>query len=235
MVLALPSLVIAAAEAAPASGSHSQAQWYEKLQSMANQTDTLSDGSDANFSAQRAEFLVREQQARFLAFIAAAKQAQEKAAQEQQQAQLAAQQSAFYRGLQEIAQRPHYALPDSGVLTQGYGGANGHPGIDIAGPYGSPILAAADGVVAFAGQQSGYGNFIEIQQSDGTYTAYGHLSSIGVSVGEQVSAGQQIGLEGSTGESTGPHLHFEVRLGLNGPTENPLAWLNARGIEVAGQ
>jgi murein DD-endopeptidase MepM/ murein hydrolase activator NlpD len=220
-VLALPAAALVAVEAAPGfgatSGNHGNGALYTKLQHMAATAATDSDQSDTNFTAQRAEFLIWEQRAQFQAFVTQAR---------------AKQQAAFYRA---VAQRPHAALPDSGVLTQGYGGAYGHPGIDLAGPYGSPISAAADGVVVFAGQQSGYGNFIEIQDADGSYTAYGHLSSIGVSDGEQVSAGQQIGLEGSTGESTGPHLHFEVRTGLNGPTEDPLAWLNARGITVAGQ
>jgi murein DD-endopeptidase MepM/ murein hydrolase activator NlpD len=222
-LLALPSIAVVAAEAAPVAGpvtaDHSNARWYAKLQRVAAHAITDSDDSDTNFTAHRAEFLVWEQRAKFTAYV---------------QAQVRAEQVAFYRGLQELAQR-RYALPDSGTLTQGYGGRWGHPGIDIAGPYGSPVLAAANGVVAFAGQQSGYGNFIEIKESDGTYTAYGHLASIGVSVGQRVHAGQQIGQEGSTGESTGPHLHFEVRLGLNGPTEDPLAWLNAHGIQLAGR
>jgi murein DD-endopeptidase MepM/ murein hydrolase activator NlpD len=225
-------VAVVAAEAAPVSGATSgnsgTTRLYAKLQRMAASAATDSDGSDTNFTARRAEFLIWEQAAQFQNFVKAVQAKQE----EERQAELAAQQAAFYR---KLAERPRYALPDSGVLTQGYGGANGHPGIDIAGPYGSPILAAADGVVVFAGQQSGYGNFIEIKDSDGTYTAYGHLSSIGVSVGQSVSAGQQIGLEGSTGESTGPHLHFEVRTAMNGATEDPLAWLNARGITVAGQ
>jgi murein DD-endopeptidase MepM/ murein hydrolase activator NlpD len=221
-VLALPTVAVAASEATPVSGlsasRQTDSQLYAKLRRVAATTNTDSKDSDNNFSARRAEFLVWEQRAQFTAFI---------------NGQVHAKQVAFYRGLQELARRPHYALPDSGVLTQGYGGPGGHPGIDLAAPYGSPVLAAADGVVAFAGQQSGYGNFIEIQGSDGTFTAYGHLAVIGVSVGQQVKAGQQIGQEGSTGESTGPHLHFEVRLGLNGPKEDPLAWLNAHGVQLA--
>lgn len=214
-------MAVVAAEAAPVSGATSggtsNARLYAKLQRMAATSTTDSSDSDTNFTARRTEFLIWDQDAKFLNFV---------------KARQAAAQAAFYKA---IASRPPYALPDSGVLTQGYGGPGGHPGIDIAGPYGSPILAAAGGTVVFAGQESGYGNFIEIHDSDGTYTAYGHLSSIGVSVGQAVGAGQPIGQEGSTGESTGPHLHFEVRTGLNGPTEDPLAWLNARGITVAGQ
>jgi murein DD-endopeptidase MepM/ murein hydrolase activator NlpD len=221
-------VAVVAAEAAPVSGATSgggsTARLYAKLERMAATSTTDSSVSDTNFTARRAEFLIWDQHAKFINFV--------KATQAKEQAERAALQAAFYKA---IASRPPYALPDSGVLTQGYGGPGGHPGIDFAGPYGSPILAAANGTVVFAGQQSGYGNFIEIQESDSTYTAYGHLSSIGVSVGQQVGAGQQIGQEGSTGESTGPHLHFEVRTGLNGPTEDPLAWLNARGITVSGQ
>ena len=223
-------MAVVAAEASPiagrSGGSHGDARCTPRFRTwqQPHATDRV---TPTQISRPSGHSYCSGRSATFLAFLRAAKKSKEQAARTAQ--------SAFYRGLQELAKKPHYALPDSGVLTQGYGGAGGHPGIDIAGPYGSPVLAAANGVVAFAGQQSGYGNFIEIRQPDGAYTAYGHLSSIGVTVGQQVFAGQQIGQEGSTGESTGPHLHFELRLGLNGPTEDPLAWLNARGITVAGQ
>lgn len=88
-----------------------------------------------------------------------------------------------------------------------------HQGIDIAGPIGSPILAAAAGTVEFAGWTSGgYGNLIEIRHADGSLTRYAHLDRVGVQLGDRVTQGQVIGAMGSTGRSTGPHLHFEVHL-----------------------
>ena len=100
-----------------------------------------------------------------------------------------------------------------------------HAGIDFKGPIGSPIYAAADGRVTFAGQKSGYGNAIEITHANGLLTRYAHLSRIGVRVGQQVTAGTTIGGLGSTGRSTGPHLHFEVR--INDRAVNPRPFLEA--------
>jgi murein DD-endopeptidase MepM/ murein hydrolase activator NlpD len=98
-----------------------------------------------------------------------------------------------------------------------------HPGIDIAVPTGTPIHAAASGRVAIAGWVGGYGNYTCIQHSASLSSCYGHQSSIQVSVGQSVSQGQVIGLSGSTGNSTGPHLHFEVR--INGSVVNPMNYL----------
>lgn len=100
-----------------------------------------------------------------------------------------------------------------------------HAGIDFKGPIGSPIFAAADGRVTFAGQKSGYGNAIEITHGNGMLTRYAHLSRIGVTVGQQVAAGATIGGLGNTGRSTGPHLHFEVR--INDRAINPRPFLEA--------
>jgi len=100
-----------------------------------------------------------------------------------------------------------------------------HAGIDFKGAIGSPIFAAADGQVSFAGQKSGYGNAIEITHGNGMLTRYAHLSRIGVKVGQQVAAGATIGGLGSTGRSTGPHLHFEVR--INDRAVNPRPFLEA--------
>jgi murein DD-endopeptidase MepM/ murein hydrolase activator NlpD len=100
-----------------------------------------------------------------------------------------------------------------------------HSGIDFKGPTGTPILAAADGRITSAGVQSGYGNCIEITHANGLVTRYAHLSGFDVSVGQQVRRGVQIGRMGSTGRSTGSHLHFEVR--LNGQAINPNTFLEA--------
>jgi len=98
-----------------------------------------------------------------------------------------------------------------------------HPGIDIAVPTGTPIRAAAGGRVAIAGWVGGYGNYTCIQHSASLSSCYGHQSSIQVSVGQTVSQGQVIGLSGSTGNSTGPHVHFEAR--INGSVVNPMNYL----------
>lgn len=100
-----------------------------------------------------------------------------------------------------------------------------HSGLDFKGPHGTAILAAADGVVSFAGGQGGYGNTVEITHANGLVTRYAHLSAITVSLGQKVDRGLQIARMGSTGRSTGTHLHFEVR--LNGAAINPMKFLEA--------
>lgn len=123
-----------------------------------------------------------------------------------------------------------YVWPAQGVLTSGYGWRWGrmHRGIDIAGPVGTPIMAAAAGVVVRSGWNSGgYGNLVDIRHADGSMTRYAHNSRLLVREGQQVRQGQQIAEMGSTGFSTGPHLHFEVHLPNTG-TVNPMAYLPGR-------
>ncbi len=100
-----------------------------------------------------------------------------------------------------------------------------HAGIDFAGAHGEPIMAAADGVVVRAGWMSGYGNVIDIDHGRGILTRYGHLSRIQVREGDRVAAGDQIGRMGSTGRSTGTHLHFEIR--VDGEAVDPMPYLRA--------
>ncbi|OBF96403.1 hypothetical protein A5790_05055 [Mycobacterium sp. 852002-51152_SCH6134967] len=128
-------------------------------------------------------------------------------------------------------QRPMFVTPTTGVWTSGFGYRWGalHGGIDIANSIGTPVLAASDGVVISAGPYAGYGNMVKVRHSDGTVTLYGHLSSWSVSVGQRVWAGDQIAKMGNTGNSTGPHLHFEVH--LNGTDRvDPVGWLAKRGL-----
>lgn len=123
-----------------------------------------------------------------------------------------------------------YMWPAQGVLTSGYGWRWGrmHRGVDIAGPVGTPIYAAAPGVVVTSGWNSGgYGNLVDIRHPDGSMTRYAHNSRLMVSAGQQVRQGQQIAEMGSTGYSTGPHLHFEVHIPNQG-TVNPIAMLPGR-------
>ena len=100
-----------------------------------------------------------------------------------------------------------------------------HAGLDFKGPYGAPIYAAARGVVSFAGVRQGYGNCIEIDHGNGLLTRYAHMSTFRASVGQAVSPGDAIGAIGNSGRSTGPHLHFEVR--INGNPVNPRPFLEA--------
>jgi murein DD-endopeptidase MepM/ murein hydrolase activator NlpD len=100
-----------------------------------------------------------------------------------------------------------------------------HAGLDFHAGYGAPIHAAGNGIVSFVGQRSGYGNVVEIDHGNGLLTRYAHMSAFRTRLGQEVSAGDVIGLIGSTGRSTGPHLHFEVR--INNRAVNPRPFLEA--------
>lgn len=115
--------------------------------------------------------------------------------------------------------------PCSGTLTSGFGPRWGrmHEGIDIAVPSGTPVAAAASGTVIWAGWQGGYGNLVVVDHGGGIATAYGHNTSVTVSVGQHVGQGTIIAYSGSTGNSTGPHVHFEVR--VNGSAVDPMGYL----------
>jgi len=106
-----------------------------------------------------------------------------------------------------------------------------HNGIDMAGPTGTPIYATADGIVGRAQWVSGYGKYIEINHGNGIQTRYGHLSSIKVTANGRVKAGDLIGLMGSTGRSTGPHLHYEVRIA--GKPVNPIPFMQSDEFLIA--
>ncbi|MDP9074613.1 MAG: peptidoglycan DD-metalloendopeptidase family protein [Actinomycetota bacterium] len=114
--------------------------------------------------------------------------------------------------------------PIHGPVTSEFGPRWGgfHPGIDIAPPFGTPIHAAKAGLVILAGPAGGYGNFVLIDHGGGLVTGYAHQSQLAVTQGQSVAQGQVIGYEGSTGDSTGPHLHFEVR--INATPQNPRAY-----------
>ncbi|WP_433300790.1 M23 family metallopeptidase [Actinoplanes sp. CA-030573] len=109
-----------------------------------------------------------------------------------------------------------------------------HEGVDLAAPDGTPIVAAGAGVVVRAGVAEGYGNAVLIDHGDGFLTHYGHLAVITVVVGQHVAAGQQIGNEGSTGHSTGPHLHFEVHQGFYQNPIEPTRWMHEHGVDIPG-
>jgi len=134
---------------------------------------------------------------------------------------------AYLPEVQDYGISTGFIWPANGVLTSGYGPRWGrmHYGIDIAGSVGTPIVAAAAGKVIFSGwNDGGYGYLVEILHPDGTITRYGHNSALYVRVGEEVSQGQLIAAMGSTGYSTGPHLHFEIRPN-GGAAVDPMIYL----------
>ncbi|OBI50706.1 hypothetical protein A5707_14975 [Mycobacterium kyorinense] len=130
-------------------------------------------------------------------------------------------------------QQPLYVMPTKGLFTSNFGYRWGvlHAGIDIANSIGTPIVAVSDGVVIDAGPTAGYGQWVKLRHADGTVTLYGHVNTTTVSVGERVMAGDQIATMGNRGNSTGPHLHFEVL--LNGSDRvDPVPWLAKRGLSL---
>ncbi|GAA2743749.1 hypothetical protein GCM10009868_18740 [Terrabacter aerolatus] len=165
---------------------------------------------------------------------AAAKAAADQAAAQKAKAAAAAKakQDAAARAL---AQAHRWVSPVSGyTLTSGFGFRWGkmHPAQDLACPVGSSVHSLSSGTVVFAGRSTeGYGNFVKIRYWDGTVSWMAHNSRLLVSVGEQVSPGQIVAYSGSTGNSTGPHVHLEIHPG-DGSAVPPLVWLAQRGVTL---
>ncbi|GAB3132370.1 hypothetical protein GCM10027289_20280 [Tsukamurella serpentis] len=130
--------------------------------------------------------------------------------------------------------RPKVAAPVNGAtLTSNFGTRWGamHGGLDLAAPLGTPLFAAADGVITDAGPASGFGIWIKIRLSDGTVLLYGHMYNVNVRVGQTVKTGDLISWVGNNGYSTGPHVHFEVHT-AGGTKLDPQRWLAERGVNV---
>jgi murein DD-endopeptidase MepM/ murein hydrolase activator NlpD len=150
------------------------------------------------------------------------------------------------KSLEKSMAQPRQAVrqmkdPARGVVSSGFGtrvdplngGVRFHDGVDIAAAAGTPVKAAADGKVIFSGRVAGYGNLVEVDHGDGCVSRYGHNAANLVAAGDTVKAGQIIALVGSTGRSTGPHVHFEVRQG--GKAVDPASLLGnvAKGSRVS--
>ncbi|GAA3395603.1 M23 family metallopeptidase [Cryptosporangium minutisporangium] len=137
-------------------------------------------------------------------------------------------------GVGEPEQLPVWTRPAAGPLSSLFAARWGafHYGIDIAAGYGAPVKAASAGTVIRSGWYGGYGQIVIIDHGDGVTTRYGHNSELTVSVGDQVEAGDTIAKIGSTGASTGPHLHFEVR--IDDVPSDPLAWLEDHDVAMTG-
>ncbi len=125
------------------------------------------------------------------------------------------------------------AAPSGSYKAAGARWSNGHTGEDFPAGTGTVVKAVTNGTVVSAGWGGAYGNQVVIRHDDGRYSQYGHLSAISVGAGQKVTVGQQIGAVGSTGNSTGPHLHFEVRTGPGyGSDIDPLAYLRSHGVRL---
>ena len=193
--------------------------------------DSLADQIDAQAAAQ--QHAADEAVALKKAQEAAQKRAAEKA-KEEREAKARAARAAERKRLNT------FVLPIAGsYISTGYktGGSlwssGSHTGVDFHAASGTSVHAVGSGTVVEAGWGGAYGNNVVIKMNDGTYTQYGHLSSIGVSVGQAVTPGQQIGLSGSTGNTTGPHLHFEARTTAEyGSDIDPVAYLRSHGVNV---
>jgi murein DD-endopeptidase MepM/ murein hydrolase activator NlpD len=126
------------------------------------------------------------------------------------------------------------SCPVAAEISQGYG--DGHDGVDLAAPIGTPIFAAGPGEVTESGPASGYGQWVRIKHPDGSVSEYGHMNERFVKVGDAVQGGQRIASVGNEGQSTGPHLHFEVHLdGGTGVGDDPLAYMKERGVSLPCQ
>ena len=193
--------------------------------------DTIADKIDAQADAQKQA-----------AEEAALKKAAQEAAREKAAAKAKAEREAKERAAREAERKRlnSFVAPISNsYVSTGYQASSSlwssgsHTGIDFHAASGTSVHAVGSGTVVEAGWGGAYGNQIVIKMADGMYTMYGHLSSIGVSVGQTVTPGQQIGLSGATGNTTGPHLHFEARTTSEyGSDIDPVAYLRSHGVNV---
>ncbi|MCL6731371.1 M23 family metallopeptidase [Streptomyces neyagawaensis] len=200
--------------------------------------DTVAEQVDAQAAAQQqaAEVAAVKQKAQEEARKAAAEKAKQEraAAKEREEIKARAARAAERERLNA------YVSPITGsYISTGYksGGAvwssGSHTGVDFHAASGTPVHAVGAGTVVEAGWGGAYGNNVVIKMNDGTFTQYGHLSSISVSVGQTVTPGQQIGVSGATGNVTGPHLHFEARTTAEyGSDIDPVAYLRSHGVNV---
>ncbi|MEU7719602.1 M23 family metallopeptidase [Streptomyces tibetensis] len=237
-VAALATTGVIGTVAAPAAFAAEPSAEQTGLTPVVTMGDTVAQQIDAQAVAQQqaAEEAAAKQKAEEAARKRAAEVA-EKAKEEAEKAREAKERAAREA---ERKRLNSFVPPISGsYVSTGYQASSGlwssgsHTGIDFHAATGTSVHAVGMGEVVEAGWGGSYGNNIVIKMDDGTYTQYGHLSSIGVSVGQKVTPGQQIGLSGATGNVTGPHLHFEARTSPDyGSDIDPIAYLRSHGVSV---
>ncbi|AQS67138.1 M23 family metallopeptidase [Streptomyces pactum] len=229
-VAALATTGVVGTLAAPALAAESEAE-QSGLTPVITIGDSIADEIDAQATAQERAALhaaareAAQEAARERAAEAAeqAREAKERAAREAERKRLNTFVSPITASYVSTAYQAGSSLWSSGS----------HTGIDFHASSGTTVHAVGVGTVVEAGWGGAYGNQVVIKMHDGTYTQYGHLSSIGVSVGQSVVPGQQIGLSGATGNVTGPHLHFEARTSPEyGSDMDPLAYLRSHGVNL---
>ncbi|MEU3199202.1 M23 family metallopeptidase [Streptomyces sp. NPDC006996] len=196
--------------------------------------DAVADRVDAQAAAQHE---AAREAAEGAARKAAEEEARERAAEAAEQARAEEERAA--REAERVRLNTFVSPIPGSYVSTGYksGGAvwssGSHTGVDFHAASGTPVQSVGIGTVVEAGWGGAYGNQVVIRMNDGTYTQYGHLSSIAVSVGQQVAAGRQIGFSGATGNVTGAHLHFEARTGADyGSDLDPVAYLRAHGVNL---
>ncbi|MEV7685066.1 M23 family metallopeptidase [Streptomyces bungoensis] len=190
-------------------------------------SDDVADQIDAQADVQK---VAAEQKA---AEEAAAKAAAARAEQAHQAEARAAREAERKRLNMFVAPVAHSYVSTGYKASSSLWSSGSHTGIDFHAAVGTTVHAVGSGTVVSTGWGGAYGNQIVIRMADGMYTQYGHLSSIGVTVGQKVTPGQQIGLSGATGNVTGPHLHFEARTGPDyGSDVDPIAYLRKHGVDV---
>ncbi|MEU8705430.1 M23 family metallopeptidase [Streptomyces sp. NPDC048565] len=237
-VAALATTGVIGATASPALAADSQTVTGTGLTQTVALDATLADQIAAQATAQQHQADVAAKAAAEAKAKAKAKAEAERKA--EARAKEVAEEKARAARAAERARLNAFHLPVAGShVTTGYksGGAlwssGTHSGVDFQAASGTSVVAVGAGTVVEAGWGGAYGNNIVLKMKDGTYTQYGHLSSIGVSVGQVIGSGEQIGLSGSTGNSTGPHLHFEARTTpAYGSDMDPVAYLRAHGVQV---
>ncbi|MFE1259795.1 M23 family metallopeptidase [Streptomyces albogriseolus] len=196
--------------------------------------DVVADRVDAQAAAQHEAARVAAEEA---ARKAAEEAARERAAEEAEKAR-AEQERAAREAERKRLNTFVSPIPGSYVSTSYQSGgaiwsSGSHTGIDFHAASGTPVQSVGVGTVVEAGWGGAYGNQVVIKMHDGTYTQYAHLSSVAVSVGQEVTAGQQIGISGATGNVTGAHLHFEARMSAEyGSDLDPVAYLRSHGVNI---
>ncbi|ADI06404.1 putative peptidase [Streptomyces bingchenggensis BCW-1] len=238
---------VVAGFAAPALAATDDPRGFEDtgLRQAVAMDDQLAGQVEAQAESQQSA--AEEAAAKAQAEAQARKEAARQAAETKRKAEAAAKKAKQEREAKERAAREAerkrlntFVSPITGsYLSTGYQASSGlwssgsHTGVDFHASSGTSVHSVGSGTVVEAGWGGAYGNNIVIKMNDGTYTQYGHLSSIGVSVGQTVTPGQQIGLSGATGNVTGPHLHFEARTSPDyGSDIDPVAYLRSHGVNI---